>query len=898
MAIIHIDGKEFEAKADTNLLQACLSAGSDLPYFCWHPELGSVGACRQCAVKQFSGPDDTRGRIVMACMTPVTEGARLSIKDEEAADFRSSVVEWLMTNHPHDCPVCEEGGECHLQDMTVMTGHKNRRYRFTKRTHRNQDLGPFVKHEMNRCIACYRCVRFYRDYAGGQDLAAFASNNSVFFGRHESGTLESDFSGNLVEVCPTGVFTDKPFSANYARKWDMRGAPSVCVHCAVGCNTMVNERAGIVRRVLNRYNGEVNRYFLCDRGRFGYGFVNAAGRVRTPLLRDASGVLQPVDAAEAVQRFADALREGQVIGIGSPRASLEANFALQTLVGRAHFHFGVSDLEQTLLETTLDILRAHPAAIATLQQAEQSDAVLVLGEDVCKTAPRLGLALRQSVRQASFEAANDAKVPLWLDAAVRTLGDDVLSPLFQVTPASTDLDPVSTLCVHLAPDDIARLGAAIAHRIDPEARAAPALPDALAQQADLIAGALLAAKRPLIVSGTQCGSQAMLNATADIARALHRTRPDTRLVLTMPECNSMGLAMLGGQRLDSAIEALDSGDARTVIVLENDLSRRMPDERLTGALRTAARVIVLDHLQSATSGLADLVLPAASFAETDGTLVSNEGRAQRFFQASYPAAPIQDSWRWLRDAARAAGRNEDFSWANLDDVIAALGVAHPALAAVRDAAPGATFRINGARIRSETHRFSGRTASQADISVRDRMPETNPDAPLSSTMEGFYGDMPAALRPFYWAPSWNSVQSLNKFQEEVGGPLQGGDPGIRLLDASPVAGAYHPVIPVAFVARDNELLVLPAGRLFGSEELSDRSPSCASRIAPPSLSVSPAMHARLGDTIRLTLDGTGHAVAVTTDPSLPDGVARYPAHAAPFAAFDAPQWAAITPGAA
>ncbi len=158
MATIHVDGKEYEVNGADNLLEACLSLGLDIPYFCWHPALGSVGACRQCAVKQYQNAEDTRGRLVMSCMTPASDGTFISIDDSEAKQFRESVVEWLMTNHPHDCPVCEEGGNCHLQDMTVMTGHSFRRYRFTKRTHRNQDLGPFISHEMNRCIACYRCV--------------------------------------------------------------------------------------------------------------------------------------------------------------------------------------------------------------------------------------------------------------------------------------------------------------------------------------------------------------------------------------------------------------------------------------------------------------------------------------------------------------------------------------------------------------------------------------------------------------------------------------------------------------------------------------------------------------------------------------------------------------------
>ena len=208
MTTFLIDGKPYTGKPDENLLQACLGAGLDLPYFCWHPALGSVGACRQCAVRQYADENDTTGWLVMACMTPIKEGARFSIADPDTAAFRSAVIEWLMVNHPHDCPVCEEGGECHLQDMTVMTGHAYRRYRFTKRTHRNQDLGPFIKHEMNRCIACYRCTRFYRDYAGGRDLEAFGAHDHVYFGRHEDGTLENEFSGNLVEICPTGAIRE------------------------------------------------------------------------------------------------------------------------------------------------------------------------------------------------------------------------------------------------------------------------------------------------------------------------------------------------------------------------------------------------------------------------------------------------------------------------------------------------------------------------------------------------------------------------------------------------------------------------------------------------------------------------------------------------------------------
>jgi NADH-quinone oxidoreductase subunit G len=274
MVKITIDGKYYEVKPGKNLLATCLSLGIDIPHFCFHPALGSVGACRLCAVKKFRDKDDSRGRIVMSCMEPVIEGLIISVEDAEAKAFRASVIESLMTNHPHDCPVCDEGGECHLQDMTIMTGHNYRRFDFPKRTYYNQELGPFISHEMNRCIQCYRCVRFYRDYTGGKDLNVFASANHVYFGRFEEGPLENEFSGNLVEVCPTGVFTDKTLKNHFTRKWDLSNAPSVCVHCSAGCNIIASERYGSLRRIMSRYNGAVNGYFICDRGRFGYEFVN------------------------------------------------------------------------------------------------------------------------------------------------------------------------------------------------------------------------------------------------------------------------------------------------------------------------------------------------------------------------------------------------------------------------------------------------------------------------------------------------------------------------------------------------------------------------------------------------------------------------------------------------
>ena len=178
---------------------------------------------------------------------------------------------------------------------------------------------------MNRCITCYRCTRYYRDYAGGTDLAAMAARDHIYFGRHEEGALESPFAGNLVEVCPTGVFTDKALVHEYTRKWDLQSAPSVCVGCGWGCNTLPGERYGKLKRIHNRYNSEVNGYFLCDRGRFGGQFANSERRMNHAGVKGEDGKFSAIGTEQALERAAEHCRDRRVAGIGSPRASLEAN---------------------------------------------------------------------------------------------------------------------------------------------------------------------------------------------------------------------------------------------------------------------------------------------------------------------------------------------------------------------------------------------------------------------------------------------------------------------------------------------------------------------------------------------------------------------------------------------
>ncbi len=901
LVTVYIEDKPYRVRPDQSMLDACLSLGFDLPYFCWHPAMHSVGACRQCAVKQFKDENDRKGMIVMACMTPAGEGTRISIKDPEAVEFRAKVIEWLMLNHPHDCPVCDEGGECHLQDMTVMTGHAYRRTRFRKRTHRNQYLGPFVNHEMNRCIQCYRCVRFYNDYAGGRDFGVFAAHDNVYFGRQEDGVLESEFSGNLVEVCPTGVFTDRTLKMHYTRKWDLQTAPSVCVHCGLGCNTIPGERYGTLRRIRNRYNGQVNGYFICDRGRYGYEFANSATRIRRPYR---------ITYGKAGEKIENALEEGKVlphvksllqgakgiIGIGSPRASLEANYLLKKFCGPGNFYAGFSDAEFNLVGRIISVLTGGPVKAPALREVAEADAVFVLGEDVSGTAPMLGLAIRQAVRQKPVEAVIKSGIPAWNDYAVRQAVQNDKGPFFIATSAATRIDSLAEGTFHGAPDDIARLGFAVAAAISPEAPAPDgSLPEAAAGLVPRIAARLREAKRPVIISGTGAGSRAVIEAAFNVAKSLFDSGKDAGLCYVAAECNSIGLGLMGGKSLREAVGAVRENRADTVIVLENDIFDRLSAPEAE-ALLSARQVISIDHLPNHTVSMAHTVLPAAVFAEGTGTFVSNEGRAQRFYRVYVPAGQVEESWRWLSEFLAASAGAKFFT---VDDVQRAMAGELPAFGGVPAAAPPADFRISGLKIPRQPHRYSGRTSIHADVDVNEPKPPADPDSPLSFSMEGFDGRPPSALISRFWAPGWNSVQAVNKFQSEVGGRLRGGDPGQRLIGPAGKEKSlpYFTGIPAPFTRLEGKFLVVPLYHVFGSEKLSALSPPVSELVPSPYLALNPEDAGELGCTegmeIRLIVEDVFFRLAARLDASIARGVAGFPLGLPGLHGITLPSWGRI-----
>ena len=880
MIRIQIDGKYYDAEPTKNLLETCLSLGLDIPHFCYHGALGSVGACRLCAVKKFRNSDDLKGKIVMSCMEPISDGLIISTEDNDIKEFRAGVIEGLMTNHPHDCPVCDEGGECHLQDMTVMTGHNYRRFDFKKRTYKNQDLGPFIQHEMNRCIQCYRCVRFYRDYAGGKDLNAFSSKNTVYFGRQEDGTLENEFSGNLVEICPTGVFTDKTLSKHYTRKWDLSNAPSVCVHCSVGCNIIASERYDSLRRVMSRYNGDVNGYFICDRGRFGYEFVNDDKRIRKAEIRlEKSHPPHDVSDETLYSELKNTFAPGKkVIGIGSPRASLESNYALSVLVGNENFYHGISNKEKLLTKTVLSFLQDSGIQTPSLKQIEKADAILILGEDLVNTAPMIALAVREASRNAGKEMALQLGIPVWNAEPVIQVTQDVKSPLFIATPFRDSLDDLAASTFRASYEEIADLGFAIASILSAEATTIKLKNKDQQILAEKIASTLKSAKNPVIISGIHCKNESIIHAACNIATALQTNENRSLLCIVLPECNSMGLELMEGKSLVDLTTLSEKEEIDTLIILENDLYRRATEESINLLFENCKQIIVLDELTNKTTSKADILLPSATFAESEGTIVNYEGRAQRYYKTIVNKDQVKESWRWLAELIRIKNNSLSVEWKRFDDIVSGMAKDMPTFSALKDYFSDADFRMMNEKIARQSLRYSGRTSIHSKTAVSETGIEPDIDSPLSFSMEGIQEMPRPSLVPFYWSPGWNSVQAVNKYLDEPNGKMKGGDSGIILIKPALVTKHIyfrpenHPI-----VLQKGEWLIIPAFQIFGSDELSSLAASLSKRIPEPFVYLNPddsiAFDVKTGDFIQLEIGSIHLKIKVKIEESIGKSIA-------------------------
>jgi NADH-quinone oxidoreductase subunit G len=672
----------------------------------------------------------------------------------------------------------------------------------------------------------------------------------------------------------------------------MQYAPSVCQGCSSGCNISPGERYGELRRVENRFNGDVNQYFLCDKGRFGTGYVNRADRPRQPQFRTGTNV-ETVSVDQALDSVIANIQDKKVLGIGSPRASLESNFALRELVGQENFSTGLSQKEQNLVELAASIMQTEGVYNPSMREIESYDAVLILGEDLTQTAPRMALSVRQAAKNKAKEMAADRRTQEWLAEPVQRIAQDEKSPIYILAATQTRLSDVATGEVVASPNDIARLGFAVAAALQGET--VNGLDDAAKAFAQTIADTLKAAKKPLIISGTSLQDPAIMEAAAQVAQNLGS---HAGLTLTVPEVNSMGLAIFGGQSLEQAF----AQDYDAIIVVENDLYRRLPTAQVDAALAKANDVIVLDHSETETVKKASVVLSAASFAEGDGTVVSQEGRAQRFYQVydpSYykPELAIKESWRWLH-ALETGLKGKAISWTLLDDVIESVAKNVPALEGIQDVAPDAGYRVHGLKIAREPRRYSGRTSMRAPLSVHEPKQPIDIDSALTFSMEGYVGnETPAALVPFAWSAGWNSPQAWNKFQDNVGGHLKGGDSGIRLFDHLKKRPVRTFVAPTPVVANAESFRLVPMHHIFASGEFTVKTPAMESRIPNAMFAVGEQDAARLnvqdGQKITVQAGEASISLPVQVIEYLPTGYIGYPIGLAPTVSLAEPVSVAV-----
>jgi len=603
---ITFDGRSVKVPEGTNLVEAGLAVDVSVPVFCYQKDLGAVGACRVCAVTTTV---QGRSRMVMACMTQAADGMAVTTLDPQSREFRRWVLEWLMVNHPHDCPICDEGGECQLQDLTVAAGQSVRRYRGPKRTFPNQYLGEFISHEMNRCITCYRCTRFYRDYAGGKDFAESGSRDRVYFGRFQEGAFESPFSGNLVEFCPTGVFTDKTFRYR-SRVWDLEIHPSICPHCSVGCSLSPGSRHRELQRVRMRDNPAVNGVFICDRGQFGHFYTQDPERPRAPKIRGVEVAWDEALGLAGARLLAIARDKGadKIAFVTSSRASLETMAALRALGAEALAGARIAlfdspgDEERTLAAVAaLASAKADPLEPADLARA---DAALIAGTSLVDEAPVAALQARQVGR-------NGGKL------FVFNAGERYLNDVASVEP------------VHPA-----RCGAALRAVAEAIARGAPVV-----DAAEAAAAALLAAERPAIVVGTDLMDADGIAAGAAVARALIEKGKRPRLGFVLRGPNGFGAAAMQRTRaIAGIIDDLRAGTLSAVVLAEADLADLGSD--VLEALGKLELLVVADYLAGSTAQRATVLLPTTVTYESDGTFVNRAGRAQAFEQDASPGIAV------------------------------------------------------------------------------------------------------------------------------------------------------------------------------------------------------------------------------------------------------------------
>jgi NADH-quinone oxidoreductase subunit G len=649
MINIEIDGKQIQAESGATIIEAAQQAGITIPYFCYHKKLSIAANCRMCLVQVEKAP-----KPLPACATPVAEGMKVYTHSEQAVVAQNGVMEFLLVNHPLDCPICDQGGECMLQDLSVGYGGGHSRYHEEKRMVLAKDLGPLVSaEEMSRCINCTRCVRFGQEIGGQMELGqAFRSEHAEIMS-FVSGTVNSELSGNMIDLCPVGALTSKPFRYK-ARSWELSRRRSVSAHDSLGSGLAVQTKNNRVLRVLPIENDDINECWLSDKDRFAYEGLNTSDRLTRPMIRK-DGKWQEVEWQVALEYAGNALRHiangagaEQIGALATANSTLEELYLLQKLmrgIGSQNVDFRLrqSDFSADAKQQGAPWLGMSVADIG------KADHFLIVGSFLRKDHPLLAARIRQAVKKGAQASI------------VHSTDDDLL---MKVTHKAI-----------VAPDALVETLTQISKALTAEKQGQSASGEAAA-----IAKSLAGGKNVAVLLGNfaqQHPQATQLQALAQQIAALS----NGKFGFLGEAANSVGgylaQATPGAKGLNASTMLSSPRKAYVLLNVEAELDCANPQQAMA-ALQAADLVIAMSAYKHHATEYADVLLPVAPFTETSGTFVSTEGRVQSFKGAVKPLGEARPAWKVLRvlgNLLKVDGFDQDTSEAVRDEALKGVDVA-------------------------------------------------------------------------------------------------------------------------------------------------------------------------------------------------------------------------------
>ena len=622
MVEIELDGQKVQVPEGSMLMHAADKAGTYIPHFCYHKKLSIAANCRMCLVDVEKAP-----KPMPACATPVTQGMIVRTKSDKAIKAQQSVMEFLLINHPLDCPICDQGGECQLQDLAVGYGASASRYQEEKRVVLNKDVGPLISMaEMSRCIHCTRCVRFGQEVAGVMELGMIHRGEHAEITTVLSDTVDSELSGNMIDICPVGALTSKPFRYS-ARTWELSRRRSVSPHDSTGANLIIQVKNHKVMRVVPFENEDVNECWLADRDRFSYEALNTDQRLTQPMLKQG-GQWKTVDWQTALEYVANGLKQiksdhgASAIGVlASPHATLEELHLAGALVrglGSGNVDHRLRHAEFSESTGSARWLGTSIASLSTLQR------VLVVGSNLRKDHPLFAQRIRQAAKKGCAVHALNVEVQDWAMPVANTL----------TAPASRWVQALADIAAAVAQEKgVAPLVAGT--------------PDALAQA---IAKSLLSGSgAKAVFLGNAAAHHAKASSLLTLANWLAEHTGATVGYLT-EAANTVGAQVAGAQPQPGAMHAAGmlTGGVKALILLNTEPSFDSSlGVRVRDGLAGTGMVVTLSPFQ-ANLDISDVLLPIAPFTETSGTFINAEGRIQGFHAVVRPLAETRPGWKVLR----------------------------------------------------------------------------------------------------------------------------------------------------------------------------------------------------------------------------------------------------------